>query len=82
MGMKMMDKLLNRVESIFKTVLSEEQASGFTPSASMDDIDGWDSLNFLSIIMGIENEFSIRIDGLDAAAMTSVPNILEYLKNV
>lgn len=78
----MIDNSLERIEAVFKSVLTEEQAASFSPTASTDDIDGWDSLNFLSIIMGLENEFNIRIDGLDAATMTSVPNILEYLETI
>ncbi len=46
----------------------------------MDDIDGWDSMTHLAIIVGLEAEFNLRIDGLDAASMISVPSILEYLR--
>ena len=77
-----MNNVLDRVEAVFKTVLTNEQSTGFDAKATMDDIDGWDSLNFLSIIMGLEGEFDIRIDGLDAATLTSVPNMLEYLESI
>jgi acyl carrier protein len=76
----MTDSTLDRVKSVFGSVLTGEQLEKFNANATMDDIDGWDSLNFLNIIMGLEHEFNIRIDGLDAATMTSVPDILEYLE--
>jgi len=79
--MKPMDNVSELVTEVFSKILTEEQFAGFNLEASMDDVDGWDSLNFLNIIMELENAFNIRIDGLDAATMTSVPNILEYLQN-
>jgi acyl carrier protein len=79
--MKPVKSVSDAVTEVFRKVLTEEQFAGFNLGASMDEVDGWDSLNFLSIIVELENAFDIRIDGLDAANMTSVPNILEYLEN-
>jgi acyl carrier protein len=77
----MSDEVYERVHKIFATVLSGQQLEAFHPESTMDEIDGWDSMTFLEIIMGLEGEFGIRIDGLDAASMISVPNILAYLRN-
>ena len=77
----MSDELYQRVEKIFRGVLTDEQFGAFNAQASMDDVDGWDSLSFLEIIMAMESEFGIRIDGLDAANLISVPNIIDYLAN-
>ena len=74
------DDIYVRVEGIFRVMLGEEHFRTFHATATMDDVDGWTSLTFLEMIMALENEFNIRIDGLDAANLTSVPNILEYLK--
>jgi len=60
-------------------MLTEEQMGALHPEATMDDVEGWDSLNFLDMIMGLERIFGIRIDGLDAANLTSIPNIVEYI---
>ena len=79
--MKPMDDASELVTEVFRKILTDEQFAGFNLEASMDDVDGWDSLNFLNIIMALESALNIRIDGLDAATLTSVPNMLEYLKN-
>ncbi len=76
----MSDETYQRVAKIFSSVLTDEQFSGFSAEATMDEVDGWDSLSFLEIIMAMESEFDIRIDGLDAAELISLPNILAYLK--
>lgn len=76
----MSDDVYARVEQIFQAMLGEKDFESFHAAATMDEVDGWSSLTFLEMIMALEGEFNIRIDGLDAANLTSVPNILEYLK--
>jgi len=75
----MSDEIYERVSHVFRTMLTEEQMGALNPQATMDDVEGWDSMNFLEMIMGLESAFGIRIDGLDAASLTSIPNIIEYL---
>lgn len=77
----MSDEIYQRVENIFHNMLTEEQMQALNPRATMDDVEGWDSLNFLDMIMGLESTFNIRIDGLDAASLTTIPNIIEYLES-
>lgn len=77
----MSDEIYQRVENIFHNILTEEQMQALNPRATMDDVEGWDSLNFLDMIMGLESTFNIRIDGLDAASLTTIPNIIEYLES-
>jgi acyl carrier protein len=75
----MSDEIYAKIEDVFRTMLDEDQMAALNPEATMDDVEGWDSLNFLDMIMGLESAFAIRIDGLDAANLTSIPNIIEYL---
>ncbi|NND68713.1 MAG: hypothetical protein HKN19_14085 [Halioglobus sp.] len=77
----MSDEIYQGVAGVFRTMLTEEQMQALNPNAAMDDVEGWDSLNFLDMIMGLESAFNIRIDGLDAASLTSIPNIIEYLES-
>jgi acyl carrier protein len=77
----MSDEIYQRVADVFRTMLTEEQMQALSPAATMDDVEGWDSLNFLDMIMGLESTFSIRIDGLDAANLTTIPDIIEYLQS-
>ena len=77
----MSEDIYERVSSVFRTMLTEEQMGALNAQATMDDVDGWDSMNFLDMIMGLEATFGIRIDGLDAANLTSIPNIIEYIRS-
>ena len=77
----MSDEHYQRVHAIFVKMLTDQQMEAMNPEATMDDVDGWDSMSFLEMIMGIEDDYGIRIDGLDATNLTSIPNILDYLQN-
>ena len=47
----------------------------------LDPEDNWDSIAMLSVIASIDEEFDIQLDGDDNAACTSLPQILNLLKN-
>jgi acyl carrier protein len=80
-GIHMSDAIYVRVENIFRDILTDQQFETLHPTATMDDVDGWDSMSFLEIIMALESEFNIDIDVLDAAKLVSIPNILDYLRS-
>lgn len=69
-----------RLRSVFALVIGANNASTITPTSTMDEVEGWDSLNFIGLVMAVENEYNIRIDGLDATSMVTIPSILEYLE--
>ncbi len=76
----MNEALMSRLKGIFSEILSEEQLASFNMDSTMDNTEGWDSLNFLNVVLGLESEFGLRIDGLDAANLVSVANIVAYLE--
>jgi len=49
-------------------------------STSFDVIDSWDSMNHMSIILSIEEEFNIKISDEAALDLTSYPLLLKLLK--
>lgn len=69
-----------RLQSVFSGVIGADNAATITPTSTMDEVEGWDSLNFINLVIAVETEYSIRIDGLDAASMVTIPSILEYLE--
>jgi acyl carrier protein len=59
-----MEKLNEILVKIFK--ISTEEA---TRDLNMKDVDRWDSLTHMELIVEIENEFNIQISGDDIAEM-------------
>ena len=66
---------LDRVRSVFESVFGD--AIAFAPSLQRLDEPLWTSLKHVELIIALEREFGIRLDGSDATDMVSIPDILE-----
>jgi acyl carrier protein len=55
--------------------------SEVTDQSSRETVAGWDSMGHLSLITGLEEEFSVSIAIADAMEMTSVQHIKRVLKD-
>ncbi len=74
---------MNEFEKI-KTVIADQlgvDESVITmDSAFIDDL-GADSLDVVELIMGLENEFDIEIPDEDAETITTVGDVVEYIRD-
>ena len=77
----MSDSLLVRIQTAFATVIGPEAAKSVLPGARMEDVDGWDSTNFLNLVMAIEDEFNLSMSTLEAASLNTVDAVIAYLEN-
>ena len=57
--MKTKEEILLIVEEIFRDIFSD-QSLKISISTTADDIDEWDSLNHINIVMAVEKKFSIK----------------------
>ena len=65
-------KIMSNIFNVKQDVIIDE--------SSMENIDKWDSLGHLKLIMAIEEKFGISIDSVDMIALTSFEKIILYLK--
>ena len=57
--MSTMNEILEQVNSVFKDVLDNEEIV-VTANTTADDIDEWDSLSHIQLVVAIEKHFKIR----------------------
>lgn len=50
------------------------------PESSMDDIEEWDSLGHVHIMVALEQTFDLYMEAEEFAELNSVPAILAYLE--
>lgn len=50
-------------------------------SMSIDNVDGWDSMAHVGLIMALQKNFNITIPPADAIELTDIPAIKIYLQN-
>lgn len=73
------DPILERVKKIIVDQLGVEESLVTLESSFIDDL-GADSLEIVDLIMAFEGEFGITISDEDAENMSSVGDVVEYLR--
>ncbi len=72
----MENRVINLVKKVFK--LNDNQISINTKES---DINNWDSLGHLNLILELEKEFNIKINVIDALKLDNIKDIVTYLEN-
>lgn len=72
------DEILNRVREVLKDVLDDDALEvGARTVAS--DVDGWDSLNHVRIMISIEKAFGIRFSAAETKKLANVGELVKLI---
>ena len=74
----MQGSIADRLESIFRQSFEIER---FSEDLSIENVSGWDSMAHVGLILALQKEFKMTVAPADAIDLTSVKNIIQYLKN-
>lgn len=61
-------------------IVFEVESADITADASSDQIENWDSLRHMNLIVAIEEEFELELDDDDIIEMMSLPLIITILE--
>ncbi len=51
------------------------------PDTSKDTVDGWDSLQHLTVILSLEEEFDVHFDDEESMSLVTFPLIVEIVRD-
>lgn len=71
-------EILQQVESIFNDVLDEENIV-LTETTTANDVEGWDSLTHIQLIVAIEKHFKIKFSSKEILSWKNVGEMLEAI---
>lgn len=71
--------LMEDVQEIFRDVLDNEEIV-LTEKTVADDIDEWDSLSHIQLIVAIEKHFKIKFNSQEIMSWKNVGDMIECLK--
>ena len=63
-----MSTTLSELQDVFRQVFDDEEIS-LTESTTADDVDGWDSMMHINLIIAIEKKFGVKFAAAEIAAM-------------
>jgi acyl carrier protein len=78
--MELTMKYLPRIKLFFQNALGPLSGAFINERADMENVPGWDSQSFLTLLLAMEDEFLITVSTLDAASLYSVKAINDYLE--
>lgn len=73
-------ELLERLNEVFCEVFDDEEIR-ITPEMTANDIEAWDSLSHVNLIISIESEFSINFSQKELLTFKSVGDLLNSILN-
>ena len=76
-----MDQILGRLTNVFQDVFDDDSIV-LTGNSTADDIEEWDSLNQIKIILACEKEFNIKLNARDINTLENVGAMLKHLRKL
>jgi len=68
-----------RLTKVFRTVFDNESIT-LTPDLTADDVDEWDSLSHINLMLAIELEFGIEFSQSEIQDFRNVGELIECVK--
>ena len=73
------EELLKTLQDIFRDVLDDEDIN-LTEDSTAEDVDGWDSLTHIQLIVAIEKRFKIKFTSKEILSWKNVGELVNCLK--
>jgi acyl carrier protein len=75
------DEVQLRLQGLFRKVFDDDSIV-LTDATSADDIEEWDSLNQIKIILAAEEEFGHGLNARKISTFENVGDMIDYLEEV
>lgn len=72
-------EMLMQLNEIFKNILDNDDIR-LTPETTAKDVDDWDSLNHIQLVVATEKHFKIRFTSHEIQSWNNVGEMLECIK--
>ena len=69
-----MAETLQRIQTVFRNVLDDETLV-LQPATTAADVENWDSINHITLIVAVEREFKVKLTTAEIAALKNVGDL-------
>lgn len=71
-------ELAARLQDVFQRCFFDDSIA-LSDALTAEDVDGWDSLSHVRLLLGIEDAFAIRLHSSEASALKNVGELLDLI---
>jgi acyl carrier protein len=76
----MQDPILTRLTTVFREVFDDDELE-LTPEMKADDVDGWDSLAHIRLILSVQKAFGIKFSPVEMNRLKNVGDLIALTKD-
>ncbi len=73
------DEIFDRLEEVFRDVFDDDSITLYEDTTA-DDIDDWDSIEHITLISAVENEFGMTFTMGEVSGMKNVGEMVDIIK--
>lgn len=73
-----MEEIYERLNEVFRDFFDDDEIE-LTPETTADDIEDWDSLNHITLMAAVEEEFGVRFTMGQVSGMKNVGEMAEII---
>ncbi len=74
-----MEKIYERINNVFRDFFDDDEIE-VDAETTADDIDDWDSLNHITLMSAVEEEFGLRFTMGEVSGMKNVGEMAEIIE--
>lgn len=73
------NELLTQLEDVFRNILDTENTVNLTDKTTANDVDGWDSLTHIHLVVAIEKNFKIKFTSKEILSWKNVGEMMDSI---
>ena len=75
-----MDAMLDQLQSVFRDVFEDDELT-INRQTSADNIEGWDSLMHVSLMINVERVFGVKFSTTQVASLKNVGELMDLIES-
>jgi acyl carrier protein len=75
-----MDAILERVNEVFQEVFNDDELR-VSPVTTARDVQGWDSLMHVTLLVNIEKALGVRFSSAEVASLKNVGELVDLIRS-
>jgi acyl carrier protein len=72
-------QIYTRLTSVFRDVFDEDDLV-LTPEITADDVDGWDSLSHIRLVLAVSKSFGVKFSASEIGGLKNVGEFVELIQ--